>query len=171
MASTPTQDRNGNQTWQDHHYLLPHEVLQQIWESSDHSLLDTGGLDPISLSQLQKIKRDLGTEEVVALSLWLDGVPYNWDRHESLQCFTFGFPGFKEKPWSSLRECCNMTCTWQAALSALMQVGCGLKCHSSDKQPCKPSCPDNWGVAWLIESSSAALKTTKQLSFGHLPAT
>ena len=42
---------------------------------------------------LEFIKGQLGAEHCLALGLWGDGVPCNWDRSESLECVTLSFPG------------------------------------------------------------------------------
>eukprot|EP00971_Amphidinium_carterae_P294370 5844780-Amphidinium_carterae.1 len=86
------------------HFLLPHEVLQALWVHSDQTLMvSDAGLDSISRTKLAGIRAELCCDMVIALGLWLDGVPMYWDRSESLFCFTFNLPGLSAAPYAGMR--------------------------------------------------------------------
>ena len=108
-AKGPVKVRSGELEETALHFMLPHEVLFQLWQISDANLmLSSSGLDAVSLRILASIKRELRCDDVIPLSFWMDSVPYSWDRDESLQCFTWGMPGIDAKPWKNLRFpfCC-----------------------------------------------------------------
>ncbi len=77
--------------------LLPHEVLYAL---ADHALAPEGllcqdGLSQQGLRHLQQVGAELGVDpkKLIPLGLWGDGVPFNFDRSESLECFTLKLPG------------------------------------------------------------------------------
>ena len=79
-------------------FLLPHEyteVLNRL--GSRDVLLDTQGMDPKTLQHLNMCKRKSGASEMLALGLWGDGVPVNWDRTESVETFSINLPGLSGK--------------------------------------------------------------------------
>jgi hypothetical protein len=83
-------------------FLLPHELLDVLHRLGDRSMLHaTDGLEPKSLEHLLKMQGPLG-QPLVALGLWGDGVPCNWDRTESVEVFSLNLPGQGDK-YSNLR--------------------------------------------------------------------
>ena len=74
--------------------LLPHEIVQCLLANNDKTaLLATGGLSATAKQHLQKMKNQFGASEAMALGLWIDGAPCNWDRTESLECISLSCPG------------------------------------------------------------------------------
>ena len=54
------------------------------------------GLADAAMNSFKNAKSELGvatTEPILALGLWMDGVPCNWDRTDSLEVFSLNFPG------------------------------------------------------------------------------
>jgi hypothetical protein len=75
-------------------FFLPHELIHSIVHNdSTVDLLAEAGLCAGAKQHLEFIKGQLGAEHCLALGLWGDGVPCNWDRSESLECVTLSFPG------------------------------------------------------------------------------
>ena len=74
--------------------LLPHELAWAWATHADKSrLLDEGGMSTSCRSHLLKMKDQFHCSEGLALGLWIDGVPCNWDRSQSLECLSLNFPG------------------------------------------------------------------------------
>lgn len=81
-------------------FMLPHELLWAMakWNSSEvssHKLFDwANGLREDLRSKLEHetAKLDLPEDKVVAMGIWVDGVPTKFDRSESLECFSLSFP-------------------------------------------------------------------------------
>ena len=75
-------------------FLLPHEIAHAFLKSNlKEELLQTSGMSQTALNHLQKMQRNCNAESVLAFGLWVDGAPCNWDRTESLECFSISFPG------------------------------------------------------------------------------
>ena len=82
--------------------LLPHELLEVLHRLGDRRVLHaTDGLDPKSQEHLSNMQAHHG-EPLVALGLWGDGVPCNWDRTESVEVFSLNLPG-QAGTYSTLR--------------------------------------------------------------------
>ena len=78
--------------------LLPHEVLDAFAKNNVvEQLYDVQALGGTSLEHIRKVKSDLSISDAVALGFWLDGVPCNWDRSESIECLTMSLPGLGGK--------------------------------------------------------------------------
>jgi hypothetical protein len=76
---------------------LPHELVYSLLIFNDaETLCSAEGLAYTSKQHLDMCKVKLGTDLVVPLSLWGDGVPCNWDRTESLECVTIAVPGLSQ---------------------------------------------------------------------------
>ena len=74
-------------------FLLPHEIMALIFRVSDAGkVYDVHGLDPRSLAHLRACESAAGTR-LVAVGLWGDGAPCNWDRTESIEIFSANLPG------------------------------------------------------------------------------
>ena len=75
------------------HFLLPHELVALLVRVGDKQrLLETDGMDPKTLQHLRECEGKAG-ESLLAIGLWGDGAPCNWDRTESLEVFSINFPG------------------------------------------------------------------------------
>ena len=84
-------------------FMLPHEVLQRMAAVGNPTKLqETGGLDRTSSEHLHKAVSATGWS-FVPLTLWGDGVPYNWDRSRSIECWVWSLPGQTASPWKNLR--------------------------------------------------------------------
>ena len=77
--------------------LLPHEILYAL---ADHAfnpaaLLCQEGLSQQGHRHLTTVASEFGVDPktLIPLGLWGDGVPFNFDRSESLECFTLKLPG------------------------------------------------------------------------------
>ena len=86
--------------------LLPHELIAKMCSrSSSESLFSRISMDPCTSAQLSssaerlKIPRELS---ILGLSIWIDGVTCKWDRSESVDIISLGFPGLPD-PWRNLR--------------------------------------------------------------------
>lgn len=76
-------------------FLLPHELVHVLaMRSSKQALLCQGGMSVETRAHLATASVELGSPELLALGLWLDGVPCNWDRSQSLEVVAMSFPGF-----------------------------------------------------------------------------
>ena len=74
-------------------FCLPHEYIHVLARLGDkEKVLDDSALDPLSKLHLEKCEA-LAGEKLLALGLWGDGVPCNWDRTESVETFTLNLPG------------------------------------------------------------------------------
>ena len=72
---------------------LPHEILGCLLTVNNaDTLLQTGGLNLCVAEHVLKAER-LANCRFVPFGLWGDGVPCNWDRTESLECFSLSLPG------------------------------------------------------------------------------
>ena len=85
--------KTGKEEWQWMAFHLPHEIVQVLQELSVlEKLLDTDGMDPISLEHLNSCEEAAGCP-LLGLGLWGDECPCNWDRSESLAVLSLSFPG------------------------------------------------------------------------------
>lgn len=86
-------------------FLLPHEVLRSLVLLGDiGAITDRSGMDPLTLQHLEYCEKQAASElPMVALGLWGDAAPCNWDREESLQVYSFNLPGLAAEPWRGLR--------------------------------------------------------------------
>ena len=70
--------------------LLPHELMHALLKAND--LQDLSCTDRLANSvkvHLQKCRDTMQDQTVVALGLWGDGVPCNWDRSQSVEACIF----------------------------------------------------------------------------------
>eukprot|EP00972_Heterocapsa_arctica_P075928 11197538-Heterocapsa_arctica.AAC.1 len=76
--------------------ILPHELVAALVKKAGGAsgLLRQAGLNDDIKSHLAKAEQELGAQHghLLACALWGDGVPYNWDRTQSLDVFTLSFP-------------------------------------------------------------------------------
>ena len=85
--------RTGAEEWQWMAFHLPHEIVQVLQHTSLlEKLLETDGLDPVSLEHLDACEEEAGCP-LLALGLWGDECPCNWDRSESLAVLSLSLPG------------------------------------------------------------------------------
>lgn len=87
--------------------MLPHEVCQCLATRADSldAFMDQTGLSSATRRHMATACAELNlnpAEKILATGLWLDGVPMNYDRSQSVDVFTLNFPGLTEK-WSTLR--------------------------------------------------------------------
>ena len=77
--------------------LLPHEIVGSLLRfNSIETLTQQTWMDPTTSSHLEKAKSELGlatAQPILGLGLWMDGVPCNWDRTDSLEVFSLNLPG------------------------------------------------------------------------------
>lgn len=83
--------------WRKIPFMLPHELLHALLRrhSNEEVLLEQRGLARQSKANLVRAARELNLEAayIVPLGLWVDGVPCNWDRGQSLEVVCLSFPG------------------------------------------------------------------------------
>ena len=73
--------------------MLPHEVLHAIMRAnSAENIRKEQAKIPSLQEQLQA-----EDEDVLLVALWLDGVPFNSDRSQTLQCLTLSVPGLSDQ--------------------------------------------------------------------------
>ena len=86
--------------------LLPHEVIAALCASSKpEALFSRASMDPCTSSTLTKAAERLKIDPklpLLGVSFWLDGVTCKWDRSESVDIISMGFPGLPGK-WRNLR--------------------------------------------------------------------
>jgi hypothetical protein len=76
-------------------FFLPHEILARLWAANKSTdMLHTAGMSTTCHTHLLKMKEQFQVEHAVALGLWIDGCPCNWDRTQSVEVFSLNFPGF-----------------------------------------------------------------------------
>lgn len=80
---------------QDLQFFLPHELLHHFAGSEDQRavLEANAGLDFDGRLHMQKVKAATGDVSYVAIGMWGDGVPVNFDRSESVEVLSMNFPG------------------------------------------------------------------------------
>ena len=75
-------------------FMLPHEIVHVFLQGHLHDqMLETQGMSASCLENLEKMKQLFSQARALALGLWIDGVPFNWDRSETLECIAISFPG------------------------------------------------------------------------------
>jgi len=82
-------------------FILPHEL---VWSLHHHarneaSLFEHEGLCQQSKEHLARCAELMGVpvEELVAINMWGDGVPMNFDRTQSLEVFSMSLPGLSSE--------------------------------------------------------------------------
>ena len=90
-------------------FLLPREILVMITKKSNKEVLySRQRLGPKTASHLEYAQTQ-SAETLLAVGLWGDGVPCNWDRSDSLEMFVLNIPGLPA-PWHNLRvPCCGLS--------------------------------------------------------------
>jgi len=77
--------------------LLPQELLFALGERADNvrQLFMKDGLSQQAARHLAQVAAELHLDpsEMVPMGVWGDGVPYNFDRSQSLEVFTLKLPG------------------------------------------------------------------------------
>ena len=82
--------------------LLPHELVECMAKAGDLiKLQGTNNLDAQAERHRERCRMSAG-KDLVALGIWTDGLPCNWDRTASLVTVTMSFPGLEGK-WANLR--------------------------------------------------------------------
>ena len=83
-------------------FMLPHEIVEVLGRLGDHQvMMDRSGLEPSTRRHVERCDRDAGYN-FLALGLWCDGVPVNYDRTESVETFSLNLPG-QSGEYSTLR--------------------------------------------------------------------
>lgn len=74
-------------------FTLPHEVIDVLCKLGNADvILCNAGLDPCSQAHLQDCQRKAQCD-LVALGLWCDGVPCNYDRTDTMAVVSINLPG------------------------------------------------------------------------------
>ena len=85
-------------------FMPPHEVLFMLVERGDLEVIqDSSAIQGISLDKLKSIKKVLACPGLIPLAAWSDSTPVSWDRHESIEAYTWSLPGQSSKQYSRLR--------------------------------------------------------------------
>ena len=72
---------------------LPHEYLYCLHANGDPAkLYESEACDPLTLNHLHKCQEAVGCP-LIALGLWGDGVPIQWERSESIETIAMNFCG------------------------------------------------------------------------------
>ena len=89
-------NKASREEWQWMAFLLPHEYTAALTKYGDLDIFRSGlWLGRVSKNRLEKLQRRVG-EDLMALDLWGDGAPGNYDRTESVGTFSLNIPGIKE---------------------------------------------------------------------------
>ena len=147
--------------------LLPHEIVQAIASKADmQTFLSQEGLTNESKAHLEwaSAQMKVASSTVLFCSLWGDGVPCNWDRSQSIECFSLSFPGLTNTAWGTLRIPLfginkKFIIKSQTLDDALQVVSWSFNALASGQWPCKRH--DN--KAWLPTDSKRAKEANKCL--------
>ena len=86
--------------------LPPHELVRVLHQNADHPerLLSQENLGAESRRNLARAAQEIKAHpgQLIGLGLWGDGVPCNWDRSQSIECFTMSLPGI-DGEWENMR--------------------------------------------------------------------
>lgn len=83
--------------------FLPHELVQVIAQFSKLDLLmDSQGMHTDAMTHLREIEAKVQCS-LLPVCMWGDGVPFNWDRTQSLDVFSISFPGWVKAKKQNLR--------------------------------------------------------------------
>ena len=75
-------------------FFLPHEIIYAIGRISDHAAMCSHeGLCAASSEHMARAMQELACLQLVAVGLWGDGTPCNWDRSQSIETFSINLPG------------------------------------------------------------------------------
>ena len=102
IASVPAFcPKTGNEKQVDVAMLLPHEMIAALLRV--HEGMDILRLQEEELSNrrdieehLEAFKNEFRVDHVLALGLWVDGVPYSHDRTQSVECVTLNLPAISQ---------------------------------------------------------------------------
>ena len=91
-------------------FLLPHELILALIghgrrpnaEATLVALQEVDGLDSTCATHIAGVNAEWGVQSI-PISLWQDGVPFNWDRSESLEVYSLAFPGMTQPGESGCR--------------------------------------------------------------------
>ena len=73
---------------------LPHELLRSLARrGSVDKLADRSGLCEDSKVHMERVSQELGSEQLAGVGLWGDGVPFNWDRSQTVVMVSLSLPG------------------------------------------------------------------------------
>ena len=66
--------------------MLVHELVDVVakWAKKE-KLFEEAGMEPRTREHLHRVKAELAEPELLGPGLWLDGVPFNWDRSQSVE--------------------------------------------------------------------------------------
>ena len=79
-------------------FMLPHESIEVLARLGDPIVLQARlGMDPKSQQHLESCEAKAGCQ-LVGVGLWGDGVPCNWGRTESAECFSVNLPACQGRP-------------------------------------------------------------------------
>ena len=74
-------------------FLLPHELIYAIAQTSDHNvLMSKTGLCESTRRHMEAACLELACD-LIPIGLWGDGTPCNFDRTQSMETFSLNFPG------------------------------------------------------------------------------
>ena len=74
--------------------LLPHELIASLARrNSTDCLLVRDGMSNECKDHLQQIETKVNQSNLLGIGLWCDGVPYNWDRSQTLEVVSMSLPG------------------------------------------------------------------------------
>ena len=80
--------------------LLPHELVQALAlarSSTIEELCSTANMSANTKAHVERIKADIGCAALLGMGLWGDGVPFNYDRSESIEVLTVSLPGLSSR--------------------------------------------------------------------------
>ena len=74
--------------------LMPHKIVMALAKKNplDKLLQDTA-MDRETKAHLDSVRIKLQADTALALGIWIDGVPFNNNRSESIEVFSLDFPG------------------------------------------------------------------------------
>ena len=128
------------------HVLLPHEIVEALCENGDIDKMHEVLCDPQTFEHLEKQKRAHGLTRAIPLGFWMDGIPYNSNREESLDVLTMNLPGLDGAfaqlriPLAAMDHSMVSENTWDDILEimvwSLQQAACGeTETSRHDKAP------------------------------------
>ena len=86
--------------------MLPHEIVGVLSEVSDPEVMcQNAALDGTNMAK-HAVIYEATQCPFVSISLWGDGVPFSWDRKQSVEVWTLSFPGLIKKEYRDIRQPC-----------------------------------------------------------------
>ena len=121
--------------------MLPHEIVGVLSEVSDPEVMcQNAALDGTNMAKHAVIYEAMQCP-FVSISLWGDGVPFSWDRKQSVEVWTLSFPGLIKKEYRDIRICLTAMphrCTLKATQDDVFKIlAWSFQALATGRYPCQ----------------------------------